>query len=313
MRDVTIDVRVRGRIAVYTQAKKLMNSEGLDLELESTGLSIYANMVSNENDIIGGSVSDTYEGHNIEYDFENFGSKLAQRAVLNHQGKTIHSFTGDIILVGDAASLIIDNILSPAFSGENILTKRSPFDNKMEQQLFNPDISLISDGTLNAGLYSSPFDDEGCPTTQQPLIKNGVIKGFMTDYETAKGLGGDTSTGNARRPDPENPPKILPLNLIFSEGDTSLDKAIRSIKQGLIVRRISGNGSFVTGNISGIAKEAAVIENGEVSFAVRKTMIAGNLYNWLKEQLTPLKGAEQRAHLIIPPILISNTKIVGSK
>ncbi len=313
MRDVSFDVRIRGRLNVFTQVKRIFNTEGLDVESASTGMSLFAMMISNENDIVGGAVADTYYGHSIDIDFEKFSSDLAQRALNNHQGKPISSFTGDVLLVGDASAMLIDSILSMAFNGEHILTNRSPFTNRINEQVFSDNISLYSDGRLEGGFFSSPFDDEGAPTKRVSLVENGVVKGFMTDSETAKGLGISESTGNARRQDPESPPKIMPLNLVFSEGETSLQEAIASIKKGLIIRRISGNGSFVTGNISGIAKEATIIEDGELTKAVRKTMLAGNVYDWLKDNLQPLRGLMARAHLMVPPLLLSNVKIVGTK
>ncbi len=312
MRDVSFDVRIRGSLRIFTEVKRIFNSEGLDVENASTNEVLNAVMISNENDIVGGSVSDSYMGHKIEINFEKFGSDLARRATKNHQGKLIASFDGDIILVGDASAMFVKSI-SQAFNGEHVLTSRSPFSNKIDEAVFGSNISLISDGLYSGGFYSSPFDDEGCPTKMQYLVKNGVVKGFMTDLETAHGLGKTESTGNARREDPESPPKILPLNLILQEGDVELEEAISSIKKGIIIRRISGNGSFVTGTLSGIAKEAEIIQNGELVHSVRKTMIAGNMYDWLKSKITPLKGLMSRSYVVVPPILISNVKIVGEK
>lgn len=43
----------------------------------------------------------------------------------------------------------------------------------------------MDDGTLDFAVQSTPYDDEGVPTTKKFLVEKGVVKGFLYDLKTA--------------------------------------------------------------------------------------------------------------------------------
>jgi len=64
----------------------------------------------------------------------------------------------------------------------------------------------VGDNGAASGLRGTlPFDDEGTPTQDTPLIKDGVLVGRLHSRETAATLG-ERPTGNARAISFRHPP-----------------------------------------------------------------------------------------------------------
>jgi PmbA protein len=103
-------------------------------------------------------------------------------------------------------------------------------------------------------------------------------------------------------------------NMIIQPGNKTLEEIISEIDKGIIVRRFSGNVRPESGDFSGIAKQASLIEKGEIKHALKETMIAGNAFEALKNIIEI--GKETRATMYrayVPPILVDNVKIVSKQ
>lgn len=134
------------------------------------------------------------------------------------------------------------------------------------------------------------FDDEGTPAQKSTLISEGEVKGFLYDLQTA-GQAETNPTGNGVKgglisgSDFRSPPSISPTTLTIRPGDRKMGKLISSIDQGLMVDQVLGlgQGNPLSGEFSNNVSVAYKIEDGAITGKVKDTMIAGNIYELLKE------------------------------
>jgi predicted Zn-dependent protease len=55
----------------------------------------------------------------------------------------------------------------------------------MGQQLVDPRVTIVDDGTLPRETSSVPFDREGVPTRRNVLVDKGVASELLLDLQTA--------------------------------------------------------------------------------------------------------------------------------
>jgi PmbA protein len=207
--------------------------------------------------------------------------------------------------IGVASALLSPLVL--AFNGKSVLEGASPLKDKLGEQVFDKRLSLWDDATIAYGVGSYPFDDEGVSGQRLPLVTNGVVTNFLYDLQTAA-LAGTKSTGSGQRAGGGFPhPDIS--SLILSGGDVSFQAMVEDMKEGLIVEQVMGaeQGNILGGDFGGNVLLGYKVENGEIVGRVKDTMIAGNVYQVLKE----LRGIGQETRWVggilqTPPLYCSN-------
>jgi PmbA protein len=210
---------------------------------------------------------------------------------------------------GVASALLSPLVL--AFNGKSVLEGASPLKDKLGEQVFDKKLSLWDDATIAYGIGSYPFDDEGVSSQRLPLVTNGVVTNFLYDLQTAA-LAGTQSTGNGQRAGGFPRPDIS--SLILSGGDVSFQAMVEDMKEGLIVEQVMGaeQGNILGGDFGGNVLLGYKVENGEIVGRVKDTMIAGNVYQVLKELLGI--GQEVRwvgGILQTPPLYCSNVSVTA--
>jgi PmbA protein len=141
-------------------------------------------------------------------------------------------------------------------------------------------LTIDDDATNAQGLGAASFDREGVPHKKTTVIENGVLKKFLYNTYTAK-KAGTASTGNASG-STSSPPSVSTTNFVVRPGRSSLDGLVSEMKQGVMISRFSGNVNPVNGDFSGVVKGGRIIQKGELGHAVREVMVAGNVFDCIK-------------------------------
>ena len=184
---------------------------------------------------------------------------------------------------GVASALLSPIVL--ALNGKTVLEGASPLKDKLGEQVFDKRLSLWDDATVAYGLGSYPCDDEGVPGRHLPLVTDGVVSNFFYDLQTAASAG-TQSTGNGQRAGGGFPRPAI-SSLILSGGDVSFEAMVEDMKEGLIVEQLIGadQGNLLSGDFGGNVLLGYKVENGKILGRVKDTMIAGNVYQVLRELL----------------------------
>jgi len=114
------------------------------------------------------------------------------------------------------------------------------------------------------------YTADGFESKNTDLIKGGILESF------ALSLYGALKTGNKRTG------CTAFSNLEVNAGDTHLADMIKGIDRGILLNRFSGASPGPSGDVSGVAKNSFLIENGVVTDAISETMVSFNVIDILK-------------------------------
>ena len=139
----------------------------------------------------------------------------------------------------------------------------------------------IIDGAAVPGLRGSyKYDDEGTPSTETHLIREGVLVGRLHSRETAVKMG-EKPTGNARAISYRFPPIVRMTNTFIEPGDWSFEDMIADIKEGIYAKNWYG-GQTSMEMFTFSAGEAYMIRNGKVAEPLQPVVLTGNIFNTLE-------------------------------
>lgn len=121
-----------------------------------------------------------------------------------------------------------------AFNGLAFAEERSCFSGKTGEKVVGENIT-ITDNAYHPLSKGVPFDFEGFPRQKVTLIENGVFKSAVHNRKTAKIAGAEQTGHSFPQPDSYGP---MPMNLILSPGESSLEEMIASTDKGLLVTKL---------------------------------------------------------------------------
>jgi PmbA protein len=182
------------------------------------------------------------------------------------------------------ALLVLILPLIAGLNGRMVNKKISPLQNKLEQPLFSPLLSIYSDGTIDYAEGSAPCDDEGIPMRKLPLIEKGILRNYYYDLHNAAEAE-VKPTGNGIRNSYHASPSPGISNLVIPEGETPFTDMVKDIKEGIIIDQVLGlgQGNVLSGAFSNNVQLGYKIEKGKVTGRIKNVMIAGNALEVLKD------------------------------
>jgi PmbA protein len=269
-------------------------------------------------------------GGNVSYEksiFQSFLNVLmvmdSDRAELEHTATSTHLDQGARQMAKDAVwrfknclkvapvqtkkmtvmftSLAFRGLFVPLFyglNGEAAFKKMSLMTGRLNEQVVDPRVVLTDDATQIGMPGSCPVDDEGVLCKPNTLIDKGVLKSYFYDLRGA-GKAGVASTGNGFKKSSlytgfsiDTPPNPTPSNFVLAPGNISRDDLIRSIREGIIVDDTigAGQGNNLNGEFSVNVALGYKIENGEIVGRVKDVMVAGNVFDILKNNLRAMSS-----------------------
>src|SRR3989442_8121440 len=143
---------------------------------------------------------------------------------------------------------------------------------------FGKAVLNVGDNGAAPGLRGTlPFDDEGTPTGDTTLVKEGILVGRLHSRETAAAMG-ERPTGNGRAISFRHPPIVRMTNtyIAAAPGGGSFEDLIRDVKLGVYACGAFG-GQTVLENFSFTAAYGRMIRDGQVAELVKDVVLAGNL------------------------------------
>jgi len=315
--DPKVDINLSLSKRVETVA--IRNTSGLDVEERRTSIELSAEVgKTSEGDIFVlfdeqqvRAMSDLDPDRLVKHivDFLGYGKKIVQTESKNLP--VVFTPNGTIALL---LPLLV------GFNGKSVLMGTSPLKGRIGETAFDPRFSLTDDGTIAHGVRTSAFDDEGTPSSRTPLVSNGTVEGFTYDLWTAA-LAGVAPTGNGYKGGLmggggfRTPPGVGTSNVLVAAGDRSEDEIIASIEEGLLVDSVLGlgQGNIAAGEFSNNVAVAFKIEDGKIVGRVKNTMIAGNTYSLLKENLIALASEPiwVMGALNTPAIAVDGVSVIG--
>lgn len=155
---------------------------------------------------------------------------------------------------------------------------------KIGQVVASPLVSLTDFANTAFG-ETAPLpvylDDEGIEAKDAPLIKDGVLVGYMNNRESARHFGVEP-LGNARAFAFSDEPLVRMRNTAVHPGDSSLEDMIASVDEGYYLTSSNNGQADTTGEFMFGVCMGYEIKKGRLGKALLDTTISGIAFNMLK-------------------------------
>ncbi len=220
--------------------------------------------------------------------------------------------TVDLVLDPHLAATVL-GLIAGTLTGDRVLKGRSPFVDRVGENIATPSLTFVDDPTDPASLGADSHDGEGLACRRVPLVEDGVLRGFLHDSYTGR-RSGEGSTGSALRGTRGLPSPGLHA-LSVRPGSGSLEELIAGVEHGLLVFSLAGLHSGVnpvSGDFS-VGVEGRMIRNGQLAEPVNECTIASTLQRLLLD--VKAIGGEV-VHLpsgvSTPPIVVGDVALSGA-
>ncbi|MBP2654764.1 MAG: peptidase modulator of gyrase [Firmicutes bacterium] len=206
----------------------------------------------------------------------NLAKEAARRAITSLTAKPMPAGKMPVVMAGVAGGTMVHEACGHGLEADLVQKGLSVYSGKKGQKVAATGITVVDDGTIPRKYGTLRFDDEGFSTEKTVLIENGVLTGFMYDYLTAS-KDKVKPTGNGRRESFEHKPIPRMRNTYIAPGSDDPDKIVRSVKNGLLVKKMGGGQvNTVNGDFVFDVAEGYMIQDGQVTNAVRGATLTGN-------------------------------------
>ncbi|MCU0606495.1 MAG: TldD/PmbA family protein [Candidatus Edwardsbacteria bacterium] len=293
-----------------TATVELANSRGAYASYDKTGFSHSVSGVG----VVDGSLlflGDGRRGCGLQLETRAIVAKICGH--LRHARTTAPVVSGRMpVLFSHDAIYLLWMALGLGVNGKMLQKKSSPLQDRIGEQLLDPRVTVSDDPRRPLAIGSAPYDDEGVCTAPLPLFARGEFRNFIYDLQTA-GMLGTQSTGHARR-DFSTQPAPSTSNLVIAPGRKSLAEIVKSVDDGIIVHDLLGAGqsNLLAGDFSANIGLGFRIRKGRITGRVKDAMVAGNVYDLLKNKLVAIsKEVEWQGANLTPAMLFDGVSIAA--
>ena len=206
----------------------------------------------------------------------SIGREAARQATVNLKADYCPAGTMTVAIENGFGGVIFHEACGHSLEATAVAIGASQMAGKLGQQIANPKVTAIDDGTIPGAWGSVNIDDEGNPTQRNVLIENGILKSYMVDRLGARRMG-CAMTGNSRRQSYEYEPTSRMTNTFIDNGPDKNEDIIASIEYGLYAKSMGGGSvNPLTGDFNFAVNEGYIVRNGKICEAVRGASLIGN-------------------------------------
>lgn len=208
------------------------------------------------------------------------------------------SFEGDLVITPGCLENILYYVADTYLEDGALISGTSPWKDKIGEQVASPLINfeLVAEHPELPG--TSMLSGDGYVAENMPLIEKGVLKNFiLSRYGAARtGLPRSKNSGGT---------------YVLGSGNTPLEEVISGVERGILMGRFSGGNPGPAGDLSGVAKNSFLIENGRITKPLSEVMISGNLADMLQDTVAVSQERENSGYWLLPWIRVKGVTISG--
>ncbi len=205
-----------------------------------------------------------------------------------------------VVFSPEMARSFLGSVIS-AMMGDNIFRKQSFLVDRLHTQIANPCLQLRDNPLLPGKLGSRYFDSEGVKAAPLSLIKDGVLENYLLSTYSANKLNMQ-SNGYAGGPS----------NVILEPGSYTENDLIASVKNGLYLTFMSGQGANLTTGDYSRGAQGIWIRDGELVEPVNEFTIASTFLDMLNNINMIACEVDQRSSILTPAFKIEKMAIAGT-
>ncbi len=272
-------VQVQGTYADVDRSFLVANTEGLLREDRKIRTRLAVNAVASNGSENQSGFYGPGGGMGIEF-FDRIcprevGERAARQALTNLSAVYCPAGTMTVAIENGFGGVIFHEACGHSLEATSVGIGASQMAGKLGQQIANPKVTAIDDGTIPNGWGSVGIDDEGNPAQRNVLIEKGVLKQYMIDRLGSRRLG-LPMTGNSRRENYTYEPTSRMTNTFIDNGPDKNEDIIASMEYGLYAKAMGGGSvNPLTGEFNFSVKEGYLVRNGKICEPVRGASLIG--------------------------------------
>ena len=255
---------------------KIANSKGLNKEEKQNFAYAYIGALSQEKDdkrvgmdfIIGRDFS--------KFDAKELAEKSVEKSTSLLGGEVIKSGSYPVVLNNEMMATMLSTF-SGIFSAKAVQEGRSLLKGKLGKDISNNKVTIIDDALHLDGFGTRYFDSEGFPSKTTILIKNGKLKSYLHNTQTAR-KDKVKSTGNGSR-GYKGTLGISPSNFFLKPGEHKEEELFKQHDKVIEIVALQGmhsGANSISGDFS-LSAEGFLYENGERKHSLKQFTISGNI------------------------------------
>ena len=294
---------ITASVSLSESQSVLSNTNGIWYERKHTDISVGID-----------AISDTSTGY--EYDSspylsrinpEKLGENACFLAYSSKNGLNIKTEKRDVVLSERVVYSLILQIISDAINGKNALIGRSVYSKKLGEEITDTSFSLTDIPMNKNGNSLRKFDSEGTITQNCNIIDKGVLTSFLYDCKTAA-QANTVSTGHAYLTGTGST-DISPHCLCINGKSTDITQ-----DPCIYVHEVVGahTSNPLTGDFSVEVANGYTMESGKLGQPIKKAMIAGNIFEILKQIDGFSTDTKTIGNAIVPKMRINNLQVIGN-
>jgi len=195
---------------------------------------------------------------------------LLEESVLSLDTRMVEEkFTGKVIVTPACEDMIWWTILDCFLSDSSMIEGTSRWKDALGAKVADSKLTFRASPLHPSVVSGERFTSDGFESRDTDFIKDGVLTSFALSLyganKTGKPRAGNTAFGNIE----------------VAAGNTPLAEMIKSVDRGILLNRFSGASPSPGGDVSGVAKNSFLIENGKIAGALKETMVSFNIVDAL--------------------------------
>ncbi len=249
-----------------------------------------------------GQQAGAFEGNGASKGFEHFETKAIPEEIGKTSGKVCKEQLDAVAAPAGKAKTLVSPQMGGVVVHESfghlsesdfVVTGQSPLSDRVGEQLGSEHVSIYDEGVTKYGGYYLPYDDQGVKTEKTVLLEDGILKGYLHNRGTAKKMNAGI-TGNSRAINFLYNPIVRMKNTYFGAGDLTFEEAVEEVNNGIYAVDMSGGQVGLDGNFMFNCSKGYLIENGEITKAIKNSALSGNILELLKHVKGATKDIEIR-------------------
>ena len=283
-------------------ASEFYNSYGLKLKQKSNYFYISVYAILREGEVTKNNYAIVLDKDLSAVDVDALVKEAVEGAAKKFGADSLLSKKYPTVICRDVMASLVNYFLSSAIA-DQVQRHSSMLEGKLGQKIASSKLT-IEEKPLEKNVFFSYFDGEGVARTNKAVVKNGVLKTYFYNRETAK-KDGVESTGNGSWGGGSIDTDFG--NVFVKPGKQSFDELIADIDDGVYITDVAGLGTGmneISGDFSCQAEGFRIV-NGKLAEPLTLITLSGNLLKMLKD----LKGFANDAKMTVQSISVASAYI----
>ena len=209
-----------------------------------------------------------------DWDYENASNEVLESSMNMLYADYVDACQKPVVLANKFGGVIFHEACGHLLETTQIERGTTPFANKLNHKIAHEAVTAVDEGLSNNSFGSLSVDDEGMEPERSILIKDGILKKFISD-RAGELRTGHKRTGSGRRQNYAYAAASRMRNTFIAKGNYTKEDLIGSISDGLYCKSMGGGSVGATGQFNFAVEEGYLIKNGKLTKPVKGATLIG--------------------------------------